>query len=233
MTTISIHCSLSYHSLSDDLLDTFAIGSKNNMIKTENLNTFAARPVSDTDMGAFIKTHSDAYVAYKMGGINEQPAYTTARAALITALDSTADFINGLVKNNQSIANATIIAGGYVPTKANSTLVPVPAIPVNSTLDRGDIQQTGVINTITPPVAGATSYGCIVSEIAPIDPNSFVNGQLTIPAGNPNKIRVDVNKSRKKTFTTLASGVVHYFHFYAGNANGVSALSTPINIKVV
>src|SRR5665213_1469231 len=146
MSAISIHCSLSYHSLSDDLLDTFAIGSKNNMIKTENLSLFTGRPVSDTDMGTIIGNHSSAYVAYKMGGVNQQPAYTTARAALITALDSIADFINGLVKNNQDAANATIVAGGFVPTKANSTLVPVPAIPANSTLDRGDIQQTGVIN---------------------------------------------------------------------------------------
>ena len=233
MPAITIHCSLSYHSLSDDLLDTFAIGSKNNMIKTENLSLFTGRPVSDTDMGTIIGNHSSAYVAYKMGGINQQPAYTTAKAALITALDSTADFINNLVKNNQTEANATIVAGGFVPTKANSITVPVPAIPVNSTLDRGDIQQQGVINTVTPAVPGATSYGCIVSENAAIDLNSFVNGQLILNAANPNKVRIDVNKNRKKTFTALASGVVHYFHFYAGNANGVSALSTAINIKVV
>ncbi len=226
-----IHCALTYHSHGDDALTTFSIGVKKLMF--ENAALFTARPISDADLGTLIENHSNTYVAYKMGGVNQQPAYNTAHLALITGLDSIADFINGLVKNNQTQANVIIVSGGFVPTKAGSTSVPVPAIPTNNTLDRGDIQEHGVINTTTPAVPGATFYGCVASENAPLDPNSFINGQLIINAANPNKVRMDVNKSRKKTFTALTSGVNYYFQFYAGNANGISALSTAINISAV
>ncbi len=109
----------------------------------------------------------------------------------------------------------------------------MPAIPTNSVLDRGNIQEHGVINTTTPAVASATFYGCVASENAPLPEGSFINGQLSVNAVYANKVRMDINKNRKKTFTSLTSGVVYYFQFYAGNANGISALSTAISISAV
>ncbi len=102
-----MHVSLSYHGLSDNPLDTFGIGVKDRLL--ENAILFPNRPVSDASLGSLVSTHSSTYVAYKMGGVNQQPAYNTAYTALITGLDSIADYINGIVKNNQATAEVVIV----------------------------------------------------------------------------------------------------------------------------
>jgi hypothetical protein len=225
----TIHCSLSYHKLGSEALDTFATGVKDGINGHPAL--FTNQPVSTADFGTIINTYTSAYSAYKLGGVNQKPAYTTAHTALMNALNTTADYIDNLVKNNQPAANATIIAGGYVPTKSGSTSVPTPPTPINSTVIHGNGH--GIIVTDTPVTAGATFYGCICTVNTPLANYQFANGALQINAANANTVIVNVNSSRKKTISGLTVGTMCFLQFYAGNSNGVSALSDTISIMVV
>jgi hypothetical protein len=63
-----------------------------------------------------------------------------------------------------------------------------------------------------------------IGVATPLTTTALVNGQLQTEAADA-KVRIDVNKSRKKVFTGLTPGVSYHFYVTASNTAGVAPLS--------
>ena len=221
MPTSKQHCSLNYHAFGPTDLDTFAHLVSEGIYSNDP--PFTAPPLTKTAFDALVGLHHDKYEAYKNGGAAQKGAYVTAKTNLITSLDSTADFVDGLTGVNEDM----IILAGYTPTKTGETKAVVPAAPVVEKIERGS---KGVLIPTCKTVAGGEYYGCLAFD-KPIDTSVFfVDGMLGFAEEFKAEYRHLVTKGRKKTFTNLRSGVEYWFYFYAGNSAGVSQLSAGVSM---
>lgn len=215
------HCSLKYHELPDTELDEFATGVKIGIAGHSAL--FPAPPVSASALATLINTFTATYEAWKRGGIDQKPAFLTAKRELTAALDDTSDYVNIVADGNEG----TITAGGFTPTKITDAPSHIPETPQNVKATRPG--GAGVIETDCQTSEGATAYGVIMSEGAPLVNPRIVDGQIKFENTLPN-MRFDINKTRKKTFHSLTPGVTYYIYYYASNPAGVSPLSDPKRI---
>lgn len=237
MPTRKQRVSLSFHIISPDTFDTFAVGIRDGIFG--NPTEFATPPVTQTALQTLIDNYINTRAAYKQGGKAQKGFYLAARTALMGALDTLAGYVNTLADGDADI----ITTAGFVPTKPSTSTAPVPAAPLLRTLSRGSTRQ---LIAECKPVSSAEYYGCILIQGTPMPPVLTFNGngQLVAVAEsntppNPNEykpepgsiiIAIDFNKSRRKQFAGLIKGVEYFFYFYAVNATGVSPLSEPFSI---
>lgn len=215
-------CSLNYyHRLPDEELDDFATGVRVGL--GNNLSLFPTPPVLPAALQALIDDYEVKRSAYKRGGLDQKPAFEQAKATLVNALDDNAEYVNSIADGNE----ATIVAGGYVPTSTDTKPAQVPNKP-EVRLKRG--QAIGQILAECKPIKGAQYFGCIVSEGAPLEGNVLTDNVILLPGGGKGNVGINVAKDRKKVFSGLQPGTTYYFYFYAGNAAGVSALSDMVSI---
>ena len=222
-----LRCKLDYHYLSILNVPVFAGGVRTGVYT--NTTEFSAPPITEAQLNTLINNYNTAYEEYKNGGKLKKPFFTEAKKALMSGLDSIANYINGL----SGLTPEIIEMGGYTPTKTIDSVVNPPAIPQGAILSRGAI---GQLFAEVPKVTGAETYGCIVFAGQPImDSLTFANGQFIAsqdkdPAAMAGKgsnviVVIDVNKGRKKQFVNLQPGTEYFFYFYATNTGGASQLS--------
>jgi hypothetical protein len=232
MATRKQRVSLSFHILSPDLFDTFAVGIRDGIYG--NPTEFATPPITQISLQALIDDYINKRAAYKQGGKAQKGPYLAARTALMAALDLLAGYVNELADGNADL----IWLSGYAPTKANSSVVPVPGIPQLRELARGATRE---LFAECKPVNYADYYGCILIQGMPLPPFIGLNGNgqleaIAIESDIPDEYKpvngsivaaFDLTKSRRKHFVGLLKGIDYYFYFYAVNATGVSPLSEP------
>lgn len=220
MPTSKQHCSLNYHAFGSTDLDTFAHLVSEGIYS--NNPPFTAPPLTQAAFDALVGLHHDKYEAYKNGGAAQKGAYITAKNNLITALDSTADFVDGLSGVNE----AMILLAGYTPTKTGDTKAVVPAAPVVEKINR---VVKGTLNPVCKTSSGAESYGCLLLDKPTTDGIIFIDGMLIVNEDFKGEFRHIVTKGRSKTFTNLKSGTEYWFFFYATNSAGVSGLGAGLS----
>jgi len=209
-----------YRKAADDQLDRKAIAVKNGL--TTNAANFPAPPVGPTALGNLAATYTNAYSAYKRGGLDQKPAFQAAQTALLNAMDDNADYVDRVANGDSEL----IVEAGYVPTKASGSPIPAPLRPEGVKAERG--QTDGEILVECPVVEGAEFYGLLVAEGTPFTTPPFFNGVFHFNPGQNISCGIDVTKSRKKKVQGLTPGTLYYFYMYAGNANGISALSSVV-----
>ena len=63
--------------------------------------------------------------------------------------------------------------------------------------------------------------------------NNMPGGGGASPSAGTLRFIIDLNKARKKTFSSLQIGTTYYVYYWAVNAAGVSILSEPASKKVL
>ncbi len=217
MSNKTPHCSLNYHNLSGSELDTFAHAVADGIYN--NATTFTSPPLTQPAFSALLSAYHSAYEEYKNGGKNQKGAFLIAKNNLVAALDTTAEYVDGL----PDLTEAIIILAGYVPTKVSDTKAVVPAAPVVKSIEQG---ASGILTVEAETSPGAEYYGCIITEY-PLDPNKgliLFEGNMII---EQLQLRLELNKSRKKKIMNLQPKTEYWFYFFAGNSAGVSPLGPP------
>jgi hypothetical protein len=222
------HCSLNFHTFGPIPFENF--GHRVSSGIYGNAGTFTAPPYTQVVFDGLVTDVHDTYEAYFNGGLEQKGEYMTAYGLLLTALNDTATYVDGL----PGLTEAMITLAGYTPTKTGVTSAVICAAPV---IDKIDRETKGVLKPWCKPVAGADYIGCIVMD-QPIGTSvSFVFGQIAIDGGSPvppgpgfPTVRLIVTKGRKKVVPGLTSGKEYWVYFYAGNAAGVSDLSAGVSI---
>lgn len=217
---------------------------------------FPSPPVPIAAFTGLIATYGNTYSSYKSGGMAQKPAYQQAMAALITALDATATYVDGIANGDPNI----IMFAGFSPTKGSSSNTPLPTPATGLLAWRG---ATGELYFECDKQNFADAYGAILSEGAPLPPEITItaSGQLMINESQPtppmpppppgsdmpqpmqqssyaaiarSPIRMggfDLNKARRKRFLALRPGSTYFCTFYIVNASGVSQLCPPVSIQ--
>ena len=218
------HVSLSYHEMEVILLNGFAETTKSSILKHPTVFLQDKIPVKDAALEILIDNESLAYIAYKRGGIDQFPAWDTARGLLMTGLDSNAKYVEDLADGDVNI----IILSGYNHTSTQDSVIVKPSQAKILTLTAGTSLPSGEMEIESETFHdGVFTYGCIVSEGKPLADGWLLNpqGQFVITPGTTNRIFHDVNNQRKKRFVGLTKGVEYFFYFYVTNSAGVSVLS--------
>lgn len=233
------HCSLSYHKAHLDELDVFAVGVRDGIFN--NAGTFATPPFTQVAFQPLIDNYINTRGAYVQGGLAQKGPFQAAKTALVTGLDTMADYVDEIANGNENI----ILLAGFVPTKPGSTEHNAPAQTEPAKITRG---ATGELFAEVPNVPGAEYYGCIVFAGMPMPPQLSLNavGQLVVinnenpgpepeprPASGAIVAAFDLTKSRKKKFTGLQTHMVYYFYFYAANSTGLSPLSVVSSLECI
>lgn len=239
MANFKIRCKLSYHYLKIALLQIFAAGVRNGIYT--NVAVFMTPAITQAVFEALIADFNTKYDNYK-NRIGSKGDYLTAKSALMAALDTLADYVNGVALGNPDI----IILAGYEPTKGSSNNVPPPLQAQNVTITRGT---PGTLITDCDPVANADSYGVILVAGSELPETVIMSGSGQLEytddglSGSPSgtasaavpmvKVIIDLNKNRKKTFINLQIGTTYYVYYWSMNAGGVSPLSEVVSKKVL
>jgi len=211
--------SRSYHKMALGKVDVFATGVQQGI--SNNATTFLNPPYTSMQYGTFIQNYVTTRGAYKMGGKAQKPAFDEAKAALMGALDTTADYVNGIAKGNANI----IILAGFKPTYYNTGGGSNPPAQAQTiTVDRN--MPAGQISVECEAYTDKETYGCILSEGQALTSAISItpSGQLKLPTGT-NTVYFSFSQQRKKLFTGLTSNLTYYVYFYVVNAAGVSPLS--------
>lgn len=186
-----------------------------------NSATFAAPPIKQADFAKLVDNHQAAHDNQLVSSsATTKGLYQTAKDALIKGLDTVADYVDKL----SGLTEAMVVLSGFPPSKTSRSGSEVPQTP---TVDaQPSNNKGGNIAIACGSVKGASSYVAIVAEGAPLpDAAVFRDGQLLLPAGSTQNYRIDIRKSRKKSFSNLKKGVSYFFYFTALNAAGASLLS--------
>ena len=164
----------------------------------------------------------------RVGGA-QKPAYQASKAALLSAMDDQADYVDSIANGDPN----KIILGGFVPTKGTKSEVPTPTELFAIRIWRG---AAGVLIAECEAQPYVETFICVLSAGAPLPPNVYLNleaGQLMFnggPTPGPTAGRIDCNPSRRKEFTNLTPGVIYYVTFFGVNASGVGPLSVPVGL---
>lgn len=229
-----VHCSLAYHEMPLDGVESFALGIEAGYFG--NNPPFTVLPFTQ------IVYHDkiDAYVAkraeYVNGGLSQKGPFLLAKKALMDATDS-------LAVETDKVANGdadTIILAGFTPTKNTGEGAKPGQCSV--TAKRGI---AGELIANCEIVEGAKHYGCIMVEGGELPPWFTINAEgriivdqshwapPTTLAAEPDKIisiQFDLTDQREKRFTGLTHDAVYYFYYYAVNAKGVGPVSEVVSI---
>lgn len=239
MSQLKVRSSFAYHSIKPDLLTNFATGIRDGIYNNPALYT--TPPMLITAFQAFIDTYTNARAAYKQGGLAQKGDYELAKAALMTALDQFAVYVNSVALGNPAL----ITEAGFIPTKGNLTPIAPPTQPQGVTITRGlpgelyaDCTASSVVdswggilvaNNALPPGVGINEQGQIVYT----DNNNPMPGPMPGPTPGSVVFIMDFTKARRKKFTGLVIGTTYYYYMWAMNAGGVSPLSEGVSKKVV
>lgn len=235
MATYKIRCRRNFKKIKIDELDVFALivlaGIYNNVI------TFPAPTITQAIFQALIDNYMTKRSGYK-GGTVSKGDFEIAKTALINALYTLADYVDGVAQGDVNI----ILLSGYQPTKGSPSAAVPPLRAENVKLE---IAAPGEMNGSCAVVAGADNYCAILSADQPLPVNTNINGfgQLVVndddggaapvpPAAALSEIKyvLDFNKSRIKKFTGLTKGTVYYLYYFSINAAGVSPLSIAVSL---
>jgi hypothetical protein len=203
MPNLDPHCSLNFHEFGPIPFENFAHVVSSGIYG--NAATFPAPPKTQVQFEALITEAHDTYVDYFNGGLEQKGEYLTAYELLLTALNETATYVDGL----PGLTEAMIILAGYTPTKTGVTGAVICAAPVVDKIDR---ETKNVLKPSCKPVAGADYIGCIVIDQPIGNGIAFYFGQLSIEGSNlaPQPgyptVRVIVTYGRKKSVPGLTSG---------------------------
>jgi len=212
-------CSLSFHTMALDKVDVFGTGVQQGIIG--NPTTFTSPPFTNDQYGVFVQNYVTTRGAYKMGGKAQKPAFLEAKTALMGAMDTTADYVNGIAKGNADI----ITLAGFKPTHQGTGGGSNPPVQAQTiTVDRS--LPSGQIGAECESYTKAESFGCILSEGQLLTSAVSItpSGQLKLPTGTAT-VYFSLSRQRKKLFTGLTSNLTYYVYFYVVNAAGVSPLS--------
>lgn len=211
-------CKLDFRQFSATGLDTFS----QLVLAGIYLNAiiFGAPPVTEADYIIIRNKFVDAFVEYTKYGAVKKTEFENAKKALVEMLNTLAAYVNSVALGDAS----KIILSGFEPSKAMPQPTADLVQPSNFTVKRSE--NTGeIIVTIAPVVNyGIVNYGCICVQGKPLDDLSIVNGQVVFPDGSPS-VRFDINKSRRKVFSSLTVGETYFFYVFAINSASVSPLS--------
>lgn len=229
-----VHCSLAYHEMPLDSVESFALGVKAGYFG--NNPPFNVLPFTDIAYQGRIDAYIDTRAAYVNGGLGQKGAFMLAKKALMDDTDELAAQVDIKADGNADI----IVLAGFVPTKTpGEGQKPGQCIV---TVKRGI---AGELIATCALVDGAKHYGCIMVEGGEL-PEWFVisaDGKIIVdkskfnpdPNGmaEPNKmtgIQFDLTDQREKHFTGLTHGAVYYFYYYAVNTKGVGPLSIVVSM---
>lgn len=239
MALYKIRCKLTYHQMKIALFQLFIAAVRNGIYN--NIAVFMTPPISVAVLDALIADYNTKYDNYK-NRIGSKGDYLTAKTALMNALDTLAEYVNGVANNNPDI----IILAGYTPTKGVNNNVPAPLQAQNVVITRGT---PGTLVTDCDPVANAENYGVILVAGSELPETVIMNGSGQLeytddglsssPSGAASvavpmvKVIIDLTKARKKTFINLQIGTTYYVYYWSMNAGGVSPLSEVVSKKVL
>ncbi|MCG3166631.1 MAG: hypothetical protein POELPBGB_02411 [Bacteroidia bacterium] len=237
MATLKIRCRRNFRKIKIDQLDVFALIVSGGIYN--NATTFPSPSMGQGTFQALIDTYMTKRSGYK-GGTVSKGDFETAKAALIQALYTLADYVDGVAQGDVNI----ILLSGYEPTKGSASASIPPARAENVKLE---ISGPGEMSASCSVVPGAENYIAILTAGQPlpdnVSPNGFgqivVNDTGSAPApGSPSNpllaaeidFLVDFNKSRIKKFRGLTKGTVYYLYYFSINSAGVSPLSTVVSL---
>ena len=233
MSNLKSHCSLSYHNMPLDLVESFALGVKAGYYG--NNPPFAVLPITDAALQALITDYVKKRADYINGGAAQKGPFLLAKAALMSALDSLAREVDIVAKGDEP----TIILAGFVPTKGGHSPAGKPAQCV-VTVKKGI---AGELISTCALVDGAKHYGAVMLEGGTMPDGVVINAdgrvvwQSKDPQFNANQpdpkvtgVWIDLTDQREKHFTGLKHDAVYYFYYYAVNAAGVSQLSEVVSM---
>jgi hypothetical protein len=149
-------------------------------------------------------------------------------------------FIQKWIYRNDLMDDAAAEQCGLRPRDSTQTPSTKPTRPVVK-VKRGET--TELISSCAG-IAGVKSYGCLVTEGAPLPDIITINadGRVVVmdlgndgpepPAEEPKitGVIIDLTSQRIKKFTGLRPGKNYFFYYYAVNAAGVSLLSEPVSM---
>jgi hypothetical protein len=214
-----------YTRATEDELDSIAAAVKEGLDKHASI--FPAPAVSVAAMEIIINNYTITLNAYRRGGLDQKPAFASAKTALLDALESNATYVDSIANGNEDL----IVKGGYISTRLTKTRLAAPAKPTGVKATRSEA--SGSITLQCTAQQAADVYGAIIAEGAPLTHAVFSNGRVTVPANTAHQIVVDTNRQRKKEFTGLKPGITYHCYMFCSNRNGCSALSDGISIMVV
>lgn len=213
-------CHSNYHRMKILELEVFATRVKTGYYG--NNPPFITPPFPENQLQTLIENYSTTYGQYKNGGKLLKPVFNMARQSLISALDEIAENVNEVAQGDEEV----VMKSGFKPTKSFRSGSAAPPQPQIESLERG---ATGELLVACRGLGSGVSYGCLLSEGAPLNGLPLKEGQLVIPQGTVT-VYIDENKKRKKKFRGLKPTVTYYVYFFARNSAGVSLLSVPQSI---
>ena len=226
-----IHCSLSYHNMELDKVESFCLGVKAGYFGHNP--PFTVLPLTELAYEDLIKDYVFTRAAYVNGGELQKGPFLLAKAALMEATDSLASATDKVAKGDAAI----ITLAGFEPTKTGNSEGVKPGQCV-VTVKRGI---AGELISNCALVTGAKHYGCIMVEGGALpdwvtisaDGKIVIDASEFTPGPDPSKItgaQFDLTDQREKHFTGLKHDATYYFYYYAVNATGVGPLSEVVSM---
>lgn len=233
-----IRCKLSYHELTGDPLNTFAVGVDNGIYSHNP--PFITPPVTQAAYQALITAFVNEHAAYE-GHTATKAEMEEKRLDLMTGLDTQSNYVNTVANGDAAV----IELAGFLATKGSGNKKNKPGQPTGVELNRG-ISRELVSNC--PVVENAEAYGAILVAGNPLPPGIVITdgGQIIydgnsspmpgpMPGPTPGSIVfiMDLTKGRKKKFSNLQIGTTYYIYYWAANSAGVSVLSEGVSRSVI
>lgn len=220
-----VRCLLTYRSLSNKNLIQFCSLVASGVYT--NTSVFTAPTVPVDDFNTNLTKFSEAVAKYDNAPKIEKTNMLNARSTMLGTVDKLREYVDSTAHGDASI----IILAAYTPSKATSEKSKPVELTNDFALKRTDISgQAEVI--IDYKGTGTPQWYFVICSTEATLPNTLVeNGVLNFGA-LPDGVFVDVNKSRRKLFTNLSSGVTYYFYALVANTINVSLLSDPKSLVV-
>jgi hypothetical protein len=212
------HCTVGYRHFGTSQLILFAEAIENGIYG--NPISFPAPILSQPAFGLLKTKFITAKTDYDTFGAVKRTDLTTAQTALVDGIDLQVDYVNQVANGDESL----IILAGFVPSSTVSqNNIPITAINT-FTAKRTEVMGEIAVEIPTINGHGTVDYVCVCAEANPLTLPAFTNGQIVTTTADI-KIRIDVNKSRKKKFTGLTPGVMYHFYVTAVNTVSVAPIS--------
>lgn len=229
MSNFKSRCSLFYHDLPFDKIETFAFGVKEGYFKHNP--PFTVQPFTEAAFKDLILDYANKRGAYVNGGLAQKGDFLLAHTALIAALDTLALQVDVVSNCNKDL----IVLAGFEPTKDNISEGAKPGqcvVKVKRGMERELISNCKVVR-------GTKFYGCLIAVGAPLPVSVTIDDSGNIHLNKKDAqghdrvlpdIIINLTSQREKHFANLEAGVIYYFYCFAVNATGVGPLSEAVHI---
>jgi len=194
-----------------------------------NVAAFATPTITKAAYTALFNDYVAKRKTRDAGGKADNMAYKVSRTALITALNTLADYVNSIAQG----AIDCIKLAGYQASNDPSRLVPDkdPIAQEGVTLYR-EKKTVGQLTSDCGKLANGSHSLAILCEANPLpEGTTLVNGILVFPTAITFKISLDLNMQKKRVWTGLTAGVVYYCYYIVINSHGASGLSNEAQTK--